>query len=165
MPGVIAIHQRVAIGSVIEDLVLAVACSTNDDLVCTRYGPPEVLTIRKLAKPLPRAGEIRVRLGATTVTAACGMMRRGDTLMARVVLGLFGPRKRFQVAGIEFAGTVDDVGRSVDTFRPGNSAVVIIFRKTKSEKAVSPSVGSYNPDHGSAPRKASLSRLRGRATL
>lgn len=87
--------------------------------VYTRFGPPEVLTVCTLARPRPKADEITVRIGAATVTAACGMMRRGDTLMARVVLGLFGPRKRFQVAGIEFAGTVDDVGSSVVTWRRG----------------------------------------------
>jgi len=85
-----------------------------------RYGPPEVIEIRTLMKPVPKAGEIRVRIEATTVTAACGMMRRGDTLMARLVLGLLSPRKRFQVAGIEFAGTVESVGSSVERWHPGD---------------------------------------------
>ncbi len=40
--------------------------------------------------------------------------------MARVVLGLFAPRKRFQVAGIEFAGTIEAVGGAVRTWRPGD---------------------------------------------
>lgn len=88
--------------------------------VYTRFGPPEVIVVRKLVKPVPKAGEIRVRIAATTVTAACTMMRRGDTVMARVVLGLFGPRKRFQVAGIEFAGTVEQVGPGVAEWRPGD---------------------------------------------
>jgi NADPH2:quinone reductase len=88
--------------------------------VYTRFGPPEVIEVQTLARPVPKANEIRVRIGATTVTAACGLMRRGDTLMARVVLGLLGPRKRFQVAGIEFAGTVEQVGRSVVDWRPGD---------------------------------------------
>ena len=88
--------------------------------VYTRFGPPEVLQVRTLAIPEPKVDEIRVRIGATTVTAACGMMRRGDTVMARVVLGLFGPRKRFQVPGFEFAGTVEHVGRAVADWRPGD---------------------------------------------
>jgi NADPH2:quinone reductase len=87
--------------------------------VYTRYGSPDVIEVRTLVKPEPKPDEIRVHIRATTVTAACGMMRRGDTLMARVVLGAFGPRKRFQVAGIEFAGTVDVVGSEVDNWRPG----------------------------------------------
>ncbi|HXS19113.1 MAG TPA: NAD(P)-dependent alcohol dehydrogenase, partial [Polyangiaceae bacterium] len=87
--------------------------------VYTQFGPPEVIQVRTLARPAPRADEIRVRVCATTVTAACGLMRRGDTLMARVVLGLLGPRKRFQIAGIEFAGTVDRVGSSVTEWQVG----------------------------------------------
>lgn len=87
--------------------------------VYTQFGPPEVIQVRTLARPAPLPDEIRVHIRATTVTAACGLMRRGDTVMARVVLGLFGPRKRFQIAGIEFAGTVDRVGRDVTQWAVG----------------------------------------------
>jgi NADPH2:quinone reductase len=88
--------------------------------VYTRFGPPEVLRVRTLAKPKPKKGELLICVGATTVTAACTMMRRGDTFMARVVLGVFGPRKRFQIPGIEFAGTVDSVGDGVSDWREGD---------------------------------------------
>ena len=88
--------------------------------VYTRFGPPEVLEIRTLLRPSPKADEVRVRIMATTVTAACGMMRRGDTILARVVLGLFGPRKRFQIAGIEFAGVVERLGSSVTEWHVGD---------------------------------------------
>lgn len=88
--------------------------------VYTRFGPPEVLRVQELSRPEPRADEVRVRVVATTVTAACTMMRRGDTIMARVVLGLFGPRKRFRVPGIEFAGTIDRVGAFISEWKPGD---------------------------------------------
>lgn len=87
--------------------------------VTTRFGPPEVLQVCTLKRPEPGDDEVLIRVMATTVTAACTMMRRGDTVMARVVLGLLGPRKRFQVAGIEFAGTIARVGRSVTAWREG----------------------------------------------
>jgi len=88
--------------------------------VYTRFGAPDVIQVRTVRRPVPKADEIRVRIGAATVTSACCLMRRGDTLMARLVLGLLGPRKRFQIAGIEFAGTVDRVGRSVSEWKPGD---------------------------------------------
>lgn len=88
--------------------------------VYDRFGPPEVLQVRTLARPRPKTGEIRICVGATTVTAACTMMRRGDTLMARVVLGVLRPRRRFQIPGIEFAGTVDAVGPDVTDWREGD---------------------------------------------
>lgn len=87
--------------------------------VYSRFGPPEVIQILTLARPEPKDDEIRLRIFATTVTSACGMMRRGDTLMARLVLGLFGPRSRFQIAGIEFAGTIDSVGRTAQPWHVG----------------------------------------------
>lgn len=88
--------------------------------VYERYGPPSVLEVRDVRAPEPRDHEVRIRVAATTATAACQMMRRGDTLMARVVLGLFRPRRRFRVLGIEIAGTVDRVGRRVTRFEPGD---------------------------------------------
>lgn len=88
--------------------------------VYARYGPPEVLTLCEVPRPEPRDDEIRIAIRATTATAACGMMRRGDTAMARVVLGLRRPRRRFRILGIELSGTVDRVGRRVTRFRPGD---------------------------------------------
>lgn len=94
--------------------------ATMKAAVYTRFGSPDVIGVRTLVKPEPKSDEVRVRVRATTVTAACTMMRRGDTLMARAVLGLFGPRRRFQIAGIEYAGTVDSVGSQVEHWRPGD---------------------------------------------
>ena len=83
------------------------------------YGGPEVLRVREVPRPEPRPDEVRVAVDASTVTAACGMMRRGDTAMARVVLGLLRPRRRFRVLGTEIAGVVDAVGARVRRFQPG----------------------------------------------
>lgn len=88
--------------------------------VYERFAPPEVIRIRRLVRPTPKPDQVLVRVRSTTVTAACTMMRRGDTLMARVVLGPLAPRKRFQIAGIEFAGTIEEVGSDVRRFRPGD---------------------------------------------
>lgn len=43
---------------------------------------------RDALKPQPKADEVLVAIGATTVTSACGMMRRADTVLSRLVLGL-----------------------------------------------------------------------------
>lgn len=88
--------------------------------VYRRFGPPDVIRMETVARPEPQSREIRVRVMATTVTAACTMMRRGDTVLARLVLGLLGPRKRFQIAGTEFAGIVEKVGAEATGWRPGD---------------------------------------------
>jgi NADPH:quinone reductase-like Zn-dependent oxidoreductase len=88
--------------------------------VYDRYGPPGVLRVCSVPKPVPAADEVLVAVGATTVTAACGMMRRGTTLMSRLLLGLARPRERFRVLGMEIAGTVESTGAKVTRFRPGD---------------------------------------------
>jgi NADPH:quinone reductase-like Zn-dependent oxidoreductase len=95
-------------------------CMLMKAVVCEQYGPPEVLEVREVQRPEPKDDEVLVAVGATTVTSACGMMRRGDTLMARLLLGLLRPRRRFRIIGIEIAGTVERVGRRVTRFRPGD---------------------------------------------
>jgi NADPH:quinone reductase-like Zn-dependent oxidoreductase len=89
-------------------------------VVYERYGAPSVLEVCDLPVPEPRDHEVRVAIRATTATAACQLMRRGDSLAARLVLGLFRPRRRFRVLGIEIAGTVDRVGSRVTRFNPGD---------------------------------------------
>ncbi len=88
--------------------------------VYTEYGPPEVFRIEEIPRPRPRDREVLVRVHATTATAADGLMRRPDTLMGRLIVGLRRPRKRFQVMGIELAGEVIEVGRAVTRFRVGD---------------------------------------------
>ena len=85
-----------------------------------RYGPPEVLTSTTVPRPVPRDDEVLIRVRVTTATAADGLMRRGETLQGRLVIGLFGPRRRFRVMGIEIAGDVEQVGSAVTRFAPGD---------------------------------------------
>ena len=89
-------------------------------VVCKAYGGPEVLALAEVVKPTPRDHEVRIKVYATTVTAACGVMRRGDRVTARVVLGLIRPRARFRVMGTEFAGEIDQMGSAVTRFRVGD---------------------------------------------
>ena len=89
-------------------------------IVFERYGPPEVLQVKDVDTPAPRDNEVRIAVHATSVTAAEGMMRRGDTFMSRVVLGLRRPRKRYRILGIELAGEVESTGQNVKRFRRGD---------------------------------------------
>lgn len=89
-------------------------------VVYRAYGGPEVLGLEDVEKPEPRDHEVRVKVFATTATAACGLMRRADNLTARLVLGLRRPRPRFRVMGIELAGEIDSVGAAVSRFRKGD---------------------------------------------
>jgi NADPH:quinone reductase-like Zn-dependent oxidoreductase len=93
-------------------------------VVYERYGAPEVLALRDVAKPIPNDNEILVRVIATTVTSADTRVRSlriplGFKTFGRLAFGLTRPRQR--VLGSEFAGKVASVGRSVTTFKNGDS--------------------------------------------
>jgi len=92
-------------------------------IVCTRYGPPEVLELRDRPKPVPRDDEILVRIRATTVGAADCEIRRFDFaswlwLPIRLAFGIRGPRQ--QVLGQELAGDVEAVGSAVTSVKSGD---------------------------------------------
>ncbi|WP_439550718.1 NAD(P)-dependent alcohol dehydrogenase [Falsiroseomonas sp.] len=92
-------------------------------VTCRRYGPPDVLRIEDLPRPVPAARELRVRVAATTVTSGDARIRGFRCpaifwLPMRLVLGLRGPRR--PVTGMEFAGVVDAVGDAVTRFSPGD---------------------------------------------
>lgn len=83
-----------------------------------RYGSPDVLELREVARPEPGPGEVLVRIRAAAVNAYDWHIMRGDPYVARLQLGLRGPRAK--VRGRDFAGTVDTVGAGVTRFAPGD---------------------------------------------
>jgi len=92
-------------------------------VVYERYGPPEVLELRDVAKPTPRDNEILVRSYATTVTSGDWRARSLDVppgfgLISRLVFGFFKPRKG--ILGTELAGEVVEAGRDVSRFKVGD---------------------------------------------
>jgi NADPH:quinone reductase-like Zn-dependent oxidoreductase len=93
--------------------------STMKAAVNTRYGPPEVLEIREVPKPEPRAGEVLVKVYATTVSRTdCGMLRARPAFFRLFFFsGLFRPKRT--ILGMDFAGKIDTVGAGVGLFKPG----------------------------------------------
>ena len=85
-----------------------------------RYGPPDVLRVIEVNKPVPKHNEVLIRVHATTVTAAESMMRRGATFFGRFIIGLRKPKSRFRMLGMELAGEIESVGADVTRFQPGD---------------------------------------------
>lgn len=85
--------------------------------VHSRYGPPEVVTVADVEAPTPGAGELLVRVHASTVNRTDCAYRSGTPFLARFVSGM--PRPRAKVWGTEFAGTVEAVGGEVTKFVAG----------------------------------------------
>jgi NADPH:quinone reductase-like Zn-dependent oxidoreductase len=92
-------------------------------IVCTRYGPPDVLQLKEVKKPIPKDDEALIGIDATTVTAGDARIRGLRVpplfqLPLRVLWGFTGPRKG--VLGHELAGHIEAVGKDVKRFRKGD---------------------------------------------
>ncbi len=92
-------------------------------IVCTRYGPPDVLQLKELEKPFPKDNEVLVRVHAATVTKGDCELRSLKLpplwqLLVRIGFGFRAPRKK--ILGQELAGKIESVGKDVRLFRKGD---------------------------------------------
>lgn len=97
-----------------------------------RYGSPDVLQVKDVAKPQPGALEVLIRTHAATVTSADGKVRSlkvpfGFGLLSRLFFGISKPRQ--PVLGTELAGEIVAVGQDVSKFKVGDQ--VFAFSGTK----------------------------------
>ena len=98
-------------------------------IICTKYGPPEVLQVREVEKPTPKDNEVLIKVIATTVHIGDTKIRRlepglGPVIdvffkpMMRIMLGFNGPRNK--ILGMELAGDIEAVGKGVTLFKIGD---------------------------------------------
>ena len=94
-------------------------------VVFDRYGPPDVLRLEDVERPVPKEAEVLVKVHATTVNRLDCATREANrrsglalSFMSRLVFGLRRPKRR--VLGTEFAGEVEAVGAAVREFAVGD---------------------------------------------
>ena len=98
-------------------------------VICTKYGPPEVLQLREVDKPIPKKNEVLIKVNATTVHIGDTKVRSlepglGTVMdfffrpMMRIMLGFNGPRKK--IPGMELSGDIEAVGKDVKLFKKGD---------------------------------------------
>lgn len=98
-------------------------------VICTKYGPPEVLQIKEVEKPLPKANELLVKIFATTAHIGDTKIRRFEPGLGpvkdfffkpimRFILGFTGPRNK--ILGMELSGEIEAIGKDVTRFNVGD---------------------------------------------
>ena len=93
-------------------------------VVYTEYGPPEVLKLAEVAKPVPEDDEVLIRVHATAANTSDANVRGftfvppGFGLLPRLMFGITAPKK--QIIGVAFAGEIEAVGVNVTRFQGGD---------------------------------------------
>lgn len=105
-------------------------------IICTKYGPPEVLQKVNIAKPIPKGNEVLIKIHAATVHIGDTKIRGFNPGLGpvkdiffkplmRLILGFSGPRKK--ILGMELAGEIAGIGDKVKTWKIGDQ----VFAATK----------------------------------
>lgn len=88
-------------------------------IVYEKYGSPDVLELREVAKPTPKEDELLIKVQAASVNAGDWRMMRADPFLVRLMGGgVFKPK--IKILGADIAGQVEAVGSNVKQFRPGD---------------------------------------------
>ena len=87
-------------------------------IVCTKYGPPEVLRLKEVAKPIPKDNEVLVKVHAASVNSWDCDLVKGKPFVNRLMTGLLKPK--INIFGADIAGRIEAVGKNVKQFKPGD---------------------------------------------
>lgn len=104
--------------------------NTMKAVICTKYGPPEVLQLQEVQKPRPKEHEVLIKIFATTVSASDCIIRGfklpvTQWIPARLALGLTKPRK--PILGLILSGEIESIGNLVNHFKKGDKVFAHTF--------------------------------------
>lgn len=88
-------------------------------VVCKKYGSTDLLKLQEVAKPIPKANEVLIKIHATAVNDYDWGMVKGKPYLYRLIFGIFKPKR--QIIGMELAGVIEDLGVNTASFKVGDS--------------------------------------------
>lgn len=87
-------------------------------IVTTKYGPPDVLELTEVEKPIPLDNQVLVKIHASSVNFGNLVLLKGEPFLARFAFGLFKPK--YSIPGGDISGVIEAVGKDVTQFHPGD---------------------------------------------
>lgn len=87
-------------------------------MILSKYGPPDILHLEEVEKPVPKDNELLVKVQAASVNALDWHFLRGKPFLVRLQFGFFSPKVR--ILGYDIAGRVEAIGKNVIQFKPGD---------------------------------------------
>ena len=92
-------------------------------VICPRYGPPEVLKLKYIEKPVPKDNQVLIKIHASSVTQSDVFLRSSKVplkllIPMRIAIGILKPRK--SVIGLVFSGEIEAVGKNIQRFKSGD---------------------------------------------
>ena len=130
-----------------------------------RYGSPDVIELREIDRPVAADDEVLVRVRAASVNPADWYGVTGRPYVGRAQMGVLKPKQR--VLGVDFAGTVEAVGRNVTQFRPGDevfggrNGAFAEYVPVREERAVVPKPANVTFEQAAAVPIAAITALQG----
>ncbi len=120
-------------------------------IVCTKYGPPEVLQLKEVEKPIPTDNEVLIRIHAASATVSDSLVRSGRVnlllwLPMRIFVGFGKPRR--SILGLELSGEVERIGKDVKRFKVGDNVFAFTGKRfgAYAEYTCLPEDGVYMPN-------------------
>jgi NADPH:quinone reductase-like Zn-dependent oxidoreductase len=87
-------------------------------IVCSKYGPPDVLGLKEVEKPIAKDDQVLVKVHAASVNCGNLVLVKGKPFLVRFAFGLLNPK--YSIPGGDIAGRVEEVGKDVKQFQPGD---------------------------------------------
>jgi len=122
-------------------------------IVCTKYGPPEVLQLKEVEKTTPKDNEVLIKIHTAAVTVSDCIVRSGKVnillwIPMRIFVGFRRPRR--SILGLELAGEIEEIGKNIKRFKKGDQVFAFTGRKfgTYAEYTCMREDGLFMPDDG-----------------